>query len=221
MVRIDLPVIGDKIEIETPDFMAAESKRKYLISQIMDIASDSIYFIATPIVNNVLAPIPVGETIKVKYAKKDAGVYIFNAKVLGRKNVDNISYMKIEKVGQISKTQRRNFFRLEVLLNVLIRIKNNLNDEIKTVAAFTKDLSGGGVRLISKESLVLESMVTLIIDTKKEPIEVEGKVVRCVPFNNNDFDVGIIFEDIDEAVRTRIISFIFEEQRKMRKKGLI
>ncbi len=220
MNKIHPPEIGDKIDIETPEHMRG-NYNKHLVSQIMDIIDEKNYFIAMPIVNNVLVPISPGEIIKIKYSKKDLGVYGFNAKVLSRKTVNNISYMKIERLKEISKKQRRNFFRLEMLLNVLISYKNSNTREIKTFTTFAKDISGGGIRLISKERLELQKKVTLNIETKKEPILLEGRVIRCLPYGENEFDIGIIFEDINETVRSSIISFIFEEQRKMRKKGLI
>lgn len=220
MGKAKLPEIGDKVEIEAPNYLKSDFK-KNLVSQVMDIVDEHHYFIATPIVNNVLAPIPMGEIIKVKYAKKDVGVYYFKARVIKRKNIDNISYMLIERLAKVSRTQRRNFFRLEILLNVLISIRDSNNEEVKEISTLAKDISGGGIRVISKEPISLQRMVTLTIETRKGPIEVEGRIIRCSPYKESDFDIGIIFEDISEAVRSKIIAFIFDEQRKLRKKGLI
>ena len=219
MNKINLPIVGDRIEIETPKSMS-EINKKTLLSQVLDIVSENIFFIGTPIIHSTLAPIPIGEVINITYSIKNTGVFIFQAKVVDRKTQDNMSYMKIEKIGDIYKTQRRNFFRLDVVLNVAISFTDK-NGSIKNIQAISKDLSGGGTRLISRESLVLNSIVKLIIDTKSKPIMVEGKVIRCFPFINNDYDIGIIFDEIDEITSSKIVSFVFEHQRKMRKKGLV
>lgn len=216
MNKINLPVVGDKIEIETPKNMT-EVNKKILISQILDIANENIFFISTPIIHNVYHPIPLGEVINITYSIKNSGVYIFKAKVIERKNRDNVSYMKIEKIGDVNKTQRRNFFRLEVFLNVLIDFTDS-NGNTKSIQAVSKDLSGGGIRVISKKHIFTNSVVKVMIDTKPKPIIVEGKVIRCFSFINNDYDVGITFDEIDETSRNNIVSFVFEHQRKMRKK---
>lgn len=221
MGKTDLPEIGTKIEIEFEN--ALINKDKKFVSQIMDIANEDSIFIATPIFQNVVAPISVGEIIKINYFRKNSGSYTFRAKVVGRKNVEEISYMKVKKVGEIFRLQRRGFFRLEVLLNGEIAIIETQDVKEEIISVLTKDISGGGVRVISKKEIKVGSIAEIKIETGKKPIIVQGEVLRCVPYEESDynFDIGIVFKDIGEKVREQIISFVFEYQRRMRKKGLI
>ncbi|QEK12255.1 flagellar brake protein [Crassaminicella thermophila] len=220
MRKTDLPDIGDKINIDLLDNKII-SENKKLVSQIIDKIDDYSMLIATPIFQNVIIPISVGEIIKISYSKKSLGVYGFKAKIIGRKNVSDISYLKVKRIGEIFRVQRREFYRLEILLNTQIRTIEDGNE--KTIYALTKDISGGGLRVISKEELKVGSFVQIKIENNDQPINVQGEILRCSQYeeSNYNFEIGIVFKDISEKVREEIISFIFEYQRKMRKKGLI
>lgn len=189
----------------------------------MDMVNDYTMFLATPIHHNVLFPIAIGTTIKIKYFKKNIGMYVFTAEVIGRKNVQNISYIKIKRTSDITREQRRNFFRLEILLNAHIKKLKPYDEEEKLMNVLTKDISGGGARIISKEKLEVNSIVEIRLEMDKAPIVVQGKVIRCVPYVESDFnyDSAIVFVNIHEKIRAQIISFIFDYQRKMKRKGLI
>ncbi|HBW59250.1 MAG TPA: pilus assembly protein PilZ, partial [Thermoanaerobacter sp.] len=51
-------------------------------------------------------------------------------------------------------------------------------------------------------------------------ITVSGKVVRYEELLEKGYEIGVCYVDIDEKVREKIISYIFEEQRKSRQKGI-
>lgn len=222
MRKTDLPNIGDKINIELIDNKTT-SENKKLVSQIIDIIDDDSILIAIPIFQNVITPISVGEIIKISYSKKNLGVYGFKGKIVGRKNISDISHMKVERIGEIFRVQRREFYRLEVLLNTQIKTIDLQNRDEKIIFALTKDISGGGLRVISKDELKVGSFVQIKIENNNQTINVQGEILRCVPYEESDykFELGIIFKDIGEKVREQIVSFIFEHQRKLRKKGLI
>ncbi|MCT4618633.1 MAG: PilZ domain-containing protein [Marinisporobacter sp.] len=222
MKKSMLPEIGMKISIDLENSKIIENKQ--LVSQVMDIIDNYSMFIAMPIYKNVVTPIPVGETIQITYSKKSLGVYAFKAKVIGRKKTSDISYMKVERIGDVFKVQRREFFRLDVVLNAKIRTIE-LDDNEKVTLALTKDISGGGLRVISKEPLKVGSMIEVSIESEKETFVLKGKILRCMPYKDEgsryDFDIGISLDEVPEKIREKIISFIFDYQRKMRKKGLI
>ncbi|QXM06130.1 flagellar brake protein [Crassaminicella indica] len=216
-----LPKVGMKIGIELLDSKINNDKE--LVSQVMDIIDNYSMFIAMPIYKNVVLPISIGETIQITYYKHNLGVYAFKAKVVGRKKASDIYYMKVERIGDIFRVQRRDFYRLEVILNAQIRVIEPDSDNEQMIPALTKDISGGGLRVLSKEALKVGSIVEITIQAEKQVFTVRGEVLRCVPYEESKykFDIGIILKDIPEKVRESIISFIFDYQRKMRKKGLI
>ncbi|MFZ5966571.1 MAG: flagellar brake protein [Bacillota bacterium] len=221
--------VGDRIEIETHQFYMDnqkynDEKKKILVSQVLDIIDDQTYVVATPIFNNVITPIPIGEFIYIKQNKKNEGVFIFKAKVISRKTLKHISCLIIQKIGDIDKDQRRNFFRLEVVLDIQFRQLDQKGNPSGTFTrAYTQDISGGGLRLISNEKIKVGTTIEIHINTGEDTIIAKGRIIRCSLHDavENTFEIATAFEGINEKTRTQIISFIFHYQRKMRKKGLI
>jgi c-di-GMP-binding flagellar brake protein YcgR len=90
--------------------------------------------------------------------------------------------------------------------------------------AYTADISGGGVRLLTDEKLEPGQQVECRIPIgERDFLELKGLVVRVVPCveGNYKFEVGVKFVDILEAERDRLIQFIFQQQRRLKAKGLI
>jgi c-di-GMP-binding flagellar brake protein YcgR len=221
MSNHDLPAIGDKIEIENSTVMKKDIK---LISQVLDEIDERHMFIAMPIVNNVVVPIPTGEIIQIKYAKKGIGVFAFSARVLSRKHSEHLSYMKIERLSDVKKVQRRDYFRLDIVLDVKIKlVRTDGTVDNNSFDALTKDISGGGLKLISRTRLTANDLVDIAIKTDDGIIQARGRIIRCIPYEGtgSDYDIAVIFDSIQEQARTQIISFIFNYQRKMKKKGLV
>jgi len=222
MKKEEIPDIGQKIHIERLDAPFAISGEQ-LVSQVVDKIDNSILIIATPILHNQNVSISIGETLQITYVKQNVGVFGFKAKVIGKKRISELSYLKIERLGDVFKEQRRNFFRLEIALPIKIKTMDPKYGEQLEIDGFTKDISGGGLRFITTKPLKLNSRVEITIYLEEESVVVQGRIVRCL-FSielRNKYDIGIMFENIDEKTRTKLIAFIFENQRKMREKGLI
>jgi len=222
MKKEEIPDIGQKIQIERLD-SPFDISREQLVSQVFDKIDNYILFIATPIFHNRNVSISIGETLKITYIKQNIGVFGFKAKVIGKKRISDLSYLKIERLGDVFKEQRRNFFRLEITLQIKVKTIDPKYGEQMEIDGLTKDISGGGLRFITEKPLKLNTRVEITIYIEGEPVAVQGRVVRCLLSTEleNKYEIGIMFENIDEKTRTKVIAFIFENQRRMREKGLI
>ena len=85
----------------------------------------------------------------------------------------------------------------------------------------TKDISGGGICLCTNAKpeygWFVEGWLAL-----NERIKFTGRVVRVINVYDRgkyNYDVGIEFVEIANMDRERVIGFIFDEQRKLLKKG--
>lgn len=210
---------GDNIEIE---ITKKDSNLLVMKSNVINTMTNNTVIISTPIHKGRIYPIQIGKKINIIFYKKNTGKYYFVGEVIKRANRKNLSIIYIKKVGSIHKMQRRDYFRLNIILNVDIEIIEN-DDFNKKIRAITKDISGGGLRIICKEKLNLYSLLKCTIPLENESIKINGEVVRCnlIPDSISRYDVGIKFIDVDETIRKKIISFIFKKQRKIIKKGLI
>lgn len=122
----------------------------------------------------------------------------------------------------IAKVQRRAFYRIETYMPVSMQTDPGACPEDPQAAAVnlqSKDLSGGGIRVISKTMFDPGSGVMLEFSLPgKASIHTRGKVVRSEPSapDSSIYWVSIEFTDIDEHDRKNIVSFVFKKQLEQR-----
>ena len=101
--------------------------------------------------------------------------------------------------------QRREFVRVEDVQPVVVETGGA--GSVKTHAI---DVSGGGMLLSGAERLELNTQIRFQLELEGElPIEGRARVVRADGGERR----GVVFEEIDEADRQRLIRFIFDRQR--------
>ena len=86
------------------------------------------------------------------------------------------------------------------------------------------DISGGGARFNSRESYEPETRMKLQLKlplTKIKPgDEIFAKVISCDLLPNKDkmYEVRVEFLEMTSAVQEAIVKFVFEEERKRRRR---
>lgn len=218
--------MGSKLELEVYNSLG-EKIRPPLISELEWIEEEEIAFIAAPIYEGILYPLHVGTEMTVcVYNKND--LYKFKADVLHRGIKDNIALLKIAVTGKIIKIQRRQFFRFDWSIPIQYRVIGSMNPEYNEDSpykkAITRDMSGGGVSIGLEEKVELDKFVECQLPLPRRTINFFGKVVRSVRTENEEiykYEIGVLFRKIENRDREEVIKYIFQEQRKLRKKGLI
>ncbi|NLD51073.1 MAG: flagellar brake protein [Clostridiaceae bacterium] len=223
-MKFDELVIGLKIElIEYSETSGMPSNT--FISQYEGSEGRNILSVATPIFEGRLYPIRIGAKLSVLFLYKDS-LNKFTAKVIDRGNKHNISVLKLQPLSDIEKIQRRGFFRFDCMLPVNYRVigymKGGASEEY--TKSITADLSGGGLCIKLKEGIEKESLIECQLFLNQDArIQFTGRVVRLTKYEGKKGDytheIGVLFEQIDTKDREKIISFIFEQQRKLIKKG--
>ncbi|MBS4539866.1 flagellar brake protein [Clostridium sp. D2Q-11] len=199
--------LGNKIEIYIGN--------QGYVSQVSDIINKDKLIILGPIKYGKLVNILIGTELKIMFTLKDKARYWFNGVV---ENVDreNLYKLHIKKINDTVKLQEREYFRLKKILDVSITLDNN--DIIKV---FTEDISGKGLKIVTKRTFNLGDNLFLEFSLNDKNIKTTGEVVRVEDYdeiNNNIY--GICYNNLDKESRDIIVKYIFEEQRKLRKKGL-
>ncbi|MGM0651874.1 MAG: flagellar brake protein [Bacillota bacterium] len=97
----------------------------------------------------------------------------------------------------------------------------SLHEIVPGKNAFTLDISGGGLRMVTLEPLNRHDrlILKLEIDEKqsKRILLLETRVVRVVPLNLGGwkrYRVGVSFIDLDQKLQEDIISYLFKIMRK-------
>lgn len=153
------------------------------------------------------------------YFTTDRAAYEFESVVLQRIK-EPLPFILIKEPEKLNRIQRRDYFRLE--LDGIVELQQEKKDgsvnkkEVKLV-----DISGGGLQIKTKFNLEAGNKIKISFKKLlKLDNLIKGKIVRK---SKEDFEVykyGIEFIDISDSDREKIIQWIFNLQRKLRKKGL-
>lgn len=222
---------GAKLEIERFD---EEGNRivPNVVSKYERTLADYEAVIAAPILEGIVVPIQIGALLNVYFSYRmryDVHLFVFNALVKDRHVYDNLPYIKVEKQGEIRKIQRREYYRLDCLIKVCYRQVNSFNpiirEDIPYKTTFANNLSGGGIRLLLEERLEVGKLIECeIFNDLNSNVHFFGKVLRLErgePDERFKYEASVAYIKINENDRDAVIKYIFMEQRKLRKKGLI
>ncbi len=230
---------GEKVEIQAiPGIWQKETEEdtKVYGSKIYDIASDERIDVMMPTEKGKLILLPVdGEYRLAFYSSK--GMYQCEARVVDRYKSNNIYILSLEFAKGLQKLQRREYYRFNCAIELVTRsltnyeevaLENNHGftidpgDDIKK--AVIADISGGGLRFIAgfhyEEGDKIYISYKLNIVGQIKEYHIVGVVLRMEEMENRKgvFEHRIKYTNIDENDREEIIHYIFEEERKIRKK---
>ncbi|MBA1333875.1 MAG: hypothetical protein HPY66_0268 [Firmicutes bacterium] len=212
--------IGEKLGILVLDDNGEE--KSYLISQLLDTIDDEIMEIAMPISEGRLIPLHINSRIKVIYYK-DNGQYCFLAKILSRRKGD-IHILRIQALSDVEKIQRRDYFRLNTVVPIKVCYDDSKEENgYRCIDTFTLDISGGGLRFASKHNFSGVDSLVCQLNIRDKILSVNARIIRNSAVYNEDysFEVGVEFINIEQKIREEIINYIFDEQRRLMRKGMI
>ena len=225
--------VGDKVEIGKG--LLGETDFAVYVSQILDFREDEI-IIAMPISEGHVVPLEVGSVMEAFFYTAQ-GIYKCDCRITKRGKEDNIFMCAITLLGELTKFQRREFYRLECSLAAqMIKLElmeifhyaqnKTIPEEMinQTVGATIVDISGGGVRLLSEHKftrgdyLYLAFNIDMNIGLKK--VEIVAKVIQSTesPKRSRYYDTRLQFKEVAPELRDLIVKYIFEQQRKIQQK---
>lgn len=98
---------------------------------------------------------------------------------------------------------------------------SGLSSRVPGKSAFTLDMSGGGLRMVTLEPLERQErlLLKIALDEPKSNrvLLLESKVIRVVPLRIggwNRYRVGVSFVNLNENIQEKIISYLFKVMRK-------
>ena len=229
---------GNKVELKATGkiWMEEDSRTRHIyMTKVMDIMSDDTIEVLMPFEKGRVVLLPVdGEYSLCFYSPK--GLFQCFARIVDRYRSDNMYILVMNLTSQLSKLQRREYYRFSCAIELKSRIcsleeleafeKNRkyLVDAEKGISkSVVVDISGGGLRFVANfkydegSTIYCAYRLPGIIDTEYEMI---CNVLRVQELENRPglFEHRIQYVYIDETSREDIIHFIFEEERKIRKK---
>lgn len=215
--------IGQKIEMTRfyGSGLGQAKEVKTYVSQLLDIKDASRIYIAMPMEGGKMFLLENGDKYNL-YFYAQTGLYHCVAQVENRYRSKQIYLAEMVFLSEVEKYQRRQFYRLNCILDMTYRRKDGTDSPQQGVII---DISGGGLRFNSKQphepgtELVVEFQ--LVVGGAVKKYAVSARVISSTYLVNKDksvYENRMEFTDIAESMREDIVKYIFEEERKRRKR---
>jgi c-di-GMP-binding flagellar brake protein YcgR len=174
-----------------------------------------------------MIPLPVNTRLQLWYFGQDGSKYIFTSIVLDKVK-DDIPALLLStpKADQIERIQRRNYLRVPATLETAMQSESNpkLHFLVQTL-----DISGGGVSLNCSKEYQVEAGNTfqcwMAIPFRKgmEYVSFIAKIIRGSTVKEEEVyrSYSMLFKEIKEADRDKIVRYCFERQVELHKKGVL
>ena len=229
--------LGDKIELQSMEKSRnPEKEQRIYTSRVYEILSEDTLEITMPMEQTKLILLPVdGEYDLIFYG--ETGLYQCFVRIADRYKSNNVYLLRIELMSNLRKYQRREYYRFSCALDMYSR---NLEEAEQQVLEEQKpymlqpgmplrrsvivDISGGGIRFMSDHKYEPGSLIYcsyhLVKDGVNKNYEVIGKVLSAQELENRagTYEHRVQYYNMDVNTREEIIRFIFEEERKNRKR---
>lgn len=188
-------------------------------TKLQDMHEDDAFSVLYPTEKGVLVPLTQEDIINIRFYR-ESGIFEFDARMRSRFDKGTLKLCMLEVISDIKRSQRRQSYRLPIVLPVLIWRLDD--EEQKKYKAKTVDISEHGILLTCFESIPKGTKVCAEIkmtDTEKRVFESE--VLRCEqPFNKNEPQkMVLIYVNISESDRNYLGRYIMRQQITARKKG--
>ena len=234
---------GNRVEIQAVERVKPANKnenKKVYISQVREILNDDQVELLMPMEKSKLILLPVNMEFDLYFYTAN-GLYQCFATVIDRYKDNNQYVLLLELNSNLRKFQRREYYRLSCALEMNSRPLEKEEKEamdknadlflvpgLPLKRSVVVDISGGGIRFISSYKYEPDALIyckyNLIIDGASKGYTLISKVLSVRELDNRPgvFEHRAQYVDIDTMEREEIIRFIFEAERKHRKreKGL-
>jgi c-di-GMP-binding flagellar brake protein YcgR len=242
----DLLQIGNKIDIcalnKSERRNSEDQKVPIWSSQLVDVNNNGNMVIDMPMYKGKIILLSVGTRYEMIFYTRN-GLYRGVGQVTDRYKDGKFFMVRMELKTKLTKFQRREYFRLQCILSVdgwelsrdeALTISNDelakriTDPEIVATMAngIIVDISGGGIRFISERRHEEDDCMIIRTQLQNESLDQEllvlVSVVSCRKASPNmeRYETRAEFMHLGKSLRETIIKYIFDEDRKIRKKDV-
>lgn len=232
---------GCKVELqplEKSKTLGADAPQKTYITKLYEIVTEDTMEVLMPMEQGKLILLSVDQEFDAIFYGQNS-LYQCGVRISDRYKSNNVYILLLEITSNLRKYQRREYYRFSCVLEMNSR--NLDEEEIKALEekemvipapgqtkplknSIIVDISGGGIRFISSEKYEIDSFIyccyVLLINGVKKKYEVIGRVLAVKEMENRKgtYEHRVQYYKMNSKVREEIIKYIFEEERKSRRK---
>lgn len=230
--------LGQRVELESVTRIIADGEpqqlKKVYSSKVFDVLSAERLEILMPYEQRKLVLLPIDSEYTM-YFYVENGIFECSAKIVDRYKTSNTFILVVELLTPLRKYQRREYYRHNCAMALETREISEeerslldapmieFNHELPLERSVIVDISGGGLRFIARqryeEGMLLYCRYSLTGEEHKV-YEMAGRVLHVMPVEKRPgyFEHRIQYYNIDNRKREEIIRYIFEQERRNRKK---
>lgn len=228
---------GDRVDIENikRKSLNDDSERRTFKSSIYDIIDEDNIKITMPIEQGKIVLFSVDAELNLCFYTKN-GLYQCIGRVTDRSKDNAVYLLDIELVTDLKRYQRREYYRLNCVLDMKSTMINEsdiveyteqvrfLDTDITFDNGTMVDISGGGARFISAAKYPKGSNILFVFSLFVNGALTEYKLVGKVLLSEEKeklegkYEHRIQFINIMNDDRESIIKYIFEEERRIRRR---
>lgn len=229
---------GEKIELQAiPRGLKTEKEiyKKVYQSKVFDVIDEDRLEITMPMEKTKLVLLPVDAEYDVYFYAK-TGLFQCFARIIDRYKSNNVYILVLELLTNLRKFQRREYYRFscalemdarpleEEELEAIEKKEDYLVPGLPLQRSVVVDISGGGIRFVANHMYEVGTLMyckyQLVINGKVKDYNLIGRVLNCYQVDNRpgDYEHRLQYVNITENEREEIIRYIFEEERKHRKR---
>ncbi len=174
---------------------------------------------------------PIGTQVNVWYMNQEGTRFDFNTEIVGRqKGVIPVLLLKVPQKNQINRTQRRNYLRVDIPLEIAIKTMDTTRGY--HFLTRTEDLSGGGLSFKCSTQYALKERdkisIWMLIPLKTGTIMhayADAEITRCrepeADSGQKQQWISVKFSHISEHDQAKVVRVCYERQLELRKRGVI
>ena len=178
-------------------------------SRVISLDSEIELMVENPIKEGKEVHFLNGTKLDVVFQVENHDLHSFETEIVAKVR-EKINLLKLRRLGEVKKLQRRNFYRVKSDLDVIVR---RLGDVIFEETIIL-DISGGGLKFLSRQDFKLGDLVELNITLLGEDLDLEAKVVKVDKIGFGKSEVSVEFYDLYEDDQNVIVKYVFEKQRR-------
>lgn len=241
----DHVIPGDKVdltEVKSEQRITKDGiiERKTYSTRVYDILSEDEIKVNMPFVDGHIVLLEIGDDYDLCFYS-GKGLYQCYGRITDRYKSNNMYVLTMELTSPLRKFQRREYYRLNCILNMKCRevgdkelkeleeISGNdvrfVNTDLTLEDGVIVDISGGGAKFISDRQFERESKILFVfslnLNGRFTEYSVIGKIIISeeIEGRSGEYKNHIQFVNIKDKDREGIIRYIFEEERKIRRKA--
>ena len=231
--------LGQRVELVSVTRIMTDGEpqqlKKVYSSKVYDILSQERLEILMPYEQRRLVLLPL-DTEYTVYFYIGNGIMECTARIVDRYKTSNAFILVLEILTPLRKYQRREYYRYNCVMELETRIlqeneqqllaynTRGIGMELPLEKSVILDISGGGLRFVADQhytpGMLLYCRYLLTKNGNEKVYEIIGKVLSATPVEKRPgyFEYRIQYQQIEDQKREEIIQYIFDEERKKRKK---